>query len=294
MTSAPALDCPFPESGFDCDFQRRFAAAQAYVDARPGSTALVVRDRDGDVVWRNEHAGDMVWTASTIKLAMAADLLVRDRAGEIALSAADRAAMDAMLFDSDDKAATELWMRYSGPDHTAFNDHFPGLGLVSLRPQPGYGRVYPYWGFQKTTADDLDRLLQHVLGSLDPRTGRTWSTGCARSPPRSSGACGAPARRPSRATRTAGPTRTAAGSCTPSASSARTSASPPSSSTTCAARAGTRRARRPPPKPPGCFSPAASRPPASRLMPSHTRRWAGGPTAVRRRGRRVRAGWTSR
>ncbi|GAA4415906.1 serine hydrolase [Actinokineospora soli] len=169
VTSAPALDCPFPESGFDCDFQRRFAAAQAYVDARPGSTALVVRDRDGDVVWRNEHAGDMVWTASTIKLAMAADLLVRDRAGEIALSAADRAAMDAMLFDSDDKAATELWMRYSGPDHTAFNDHFPGLGLVSLRPQPGYGRVYPYWGFQKTTADDLDRLLQHVLGSLDPR-----------------------------------------------------------------------------------------------------------------------------
>ena len=166
MTSAPALDCPYPESGFDCDFQRRFAAAQRYVDTRPGTTALVVRDRASNVVWRNPHAGDMTWTASTIKLAMAADLLVRDRSGDIDLTAADRAAMDAMLFDSDDKAATELWMRYSGPDHTLFNKHFPRYGLVSLRPQPGYGRVYPYWGFQKTTADDLDRLMVHVLGEL--------------------------------------------------------------------------------------------------------------------------------
>lgn len=166
MTSAAASDCPYPDSGFDCDFQRRFAAAERYAEARPGTTAVVVRDRGLDAVWRNPHAGDLTWTASTIKLAMAADLLVRHRAGDIALSEADRADLDAMLFDSNDKAATSLWMRYSGPDHTVFNAAFPRLGLTSLRPQPGFGPVFPYWGFQKCTAEDLDRLLAHVLGSL--------------------------------------------------------------------------------------------------------------------------------
>ncbi len=168
VTSAPTVECPFPESGFDCDFQRRFGAAQRYVEGRPGVTALVVRDRELGLVWRNEHSATMIWTASTIKLAMAADLLTRHRAGDIALTAADRAAIDAMLFDSDDRAATELWMRFSGDDHTVFNEHFPRLGLVSLRPQAGFGEVHPYWGFQKTTAEDLDRLLSHVLGELAP------------------------------------------------------------------------------------------------------------------------------
>jgi hypothetical protein len=168
VTSAPSVDCPFPDSGFDCDFQRRFSAAQGYVDGRPGVTALVVRDREQGLLWRNEHSATMIWTASTIKLAMAADLLARDRADDITLTAADRAAIDAMLFDSDDKAATTLWMRFSGEDHTVFNEHFPRFGLISLRPQAGFGRVYPYWGFQKTTAEDLDRLLTHVLAESAP------------------------------------------------------------------------------------------------------------------------------
>lgn len=166
VTSAVAPDCPYPDSGFDCDFQRRFAAAQSYAATRPGAVALVVRDRGAGVVWRNEHAGEMTWTASTIKLAMAADLLERHRRGGIRLDAADRAGIDAMLHDSDDKAATDLWTKYSGPDHTAFNRDFPRYGLVSLRPQPGFGAVYPYWGFQKCTADDLDRLMQYVLAQL--------------------------------------------------------------------------------------------------------------------------------
>jgi hypothetical protein len=168
VPNAAVEDCPFPDTGFDCDLQRRFAAAQRYTEGRPGVTAVVVRDRELGLVWRNGHSGAMVWTASTIKLAMAADLLVRHRAGEVGLTGADRAAIDAMLFDSDDRAATRLWMRFSGPDHTVFNDRFPRLGMVALRPQSGFGEVHPYWGFQKTTAEDLDRLLAHVLGELAP------------------------------------------------------------------------------------------------------------------------------
>ncbi|MDQ3578617.1 MAG: hypothetical protein M3443_13700, partial [Actinomycetota bacterium] len=30
-------DCPVPESGFDCGWQRSFAAARTYVAGRPGT-----------------------------------------------------------------------------------------------------------------------------------------------------------------------------------------------------------------------------------------------------------------
>ncbi|SER37990.1 tat pathway signal sequence [Actinokineospora terrae] len=158
--------CPLPQSGFDCDFQRRFAAAQAYAAGRPGTVGIVVRDRQTGAVWRNDHAGDMTWTASTIKLAMVVDLLRRDRERTIRLSAHDREQMTSMLHRSDDDAATALWTKYGGSDHTAFNRSFPRYGMTSLQPQRGYSKVFPYWGFQKCTADDLDRLINYVLGEL--------------------------------------------------------------------------------------------------------------------------------
>ncbi|MDQ3405692.1 MAG: tat pathway signal sequence [Actinomycetota bacterium] len=159
-------DCPVPESGFDCGWQRSFAAAQTYVAGRPGTVGIVVRDRATGAVWRNDHAGDLTWTASTIKLAMVVDLLVRDRAGAVRLSAADRAKIDAMLHSSDDDAATALWTRYAGPDHMVFNEAFPRYGMTSLRPERGFSAIFPFWGFQKCTADDLDRLMTYALTSL--------------------------------------------------------------------------------------------------------------------------------
>jgi hypothetical protein len=165
-TTAKAKDCPLPQSGFDCDFQRRFTAVQTYLAKRPGTVGIVVRDRQTGAVWRNEHAGDLTWTASTIKLAMTVDLLLRDRSGAITLSAEDRSLIKAMLHSSDDKAADTLWFRYAGTDHLAFNNAFPGYGLTSLQPQRGFSNFYPYWGFQKCTPDDLDRLINYVLTKL--------------------------------------------------------------------------------------------------------------------------------
>jgi len=160
-----------PQSGFDCDFQRRFASVQAYLAKRPGTTGIVLRDRQTGAVWRNDHAGDLTWTASTIKLAMTVDLFLRDRAGGISLSTEDRSLIQAMLHSSDDNAADTLWFRYAGDDHMAFNNAFPGYGLTSLAPQRGFSNFYPYWGFQKCTPDDLDRLINYVLTQLpaDPR-----------------------------------------------------------------------------------------------------------------------------
>lgn len=50
----------------------------------------------------------------------------------------------------------------------AFNVNFPRYAMTDLRPQPGFGSIYPCWGFQKSSTDDLDRLMNYVLTQLNP------------------------------------------------------------------------------------------------------------------------------
>ncbi len=158
-----------PEStASDCDLQSRVAAADAYLATRPGTVGYVLRDRKTGATYRNSHASDLVWTASTIKLAMVVDLLTRQRAGTVSLTESDRSLMAAMLHSSDDDAADALWARYGGRDHQAFNADFPRYGMTDLTPQRGFSSTFPYWGFQKSTANDLDRLINYVLTALDP------------------------------------------------------------------------------------------------------------------------------
>lgn len=73
-----------------------------------------------------------------------------------------------MLHTSDDDAADALWYRYAGDDHQAFNRRFPTYGLTDLKPVAGFSNYFPYWGFQKCTPDDLDRLMEYVLTQLAP------------------------------------------------------------------------------------------------------------------------------
>lgn len=157
--------CP---SGSDCDLAARVATADAYLATRPGTVGYVLRDRATGAVYRNAHAAEPVWTASTIKLAMVVDLLSRQRAGAITLTESDRALIAAMLHSSDDDAADILWARYGGADHQAFNNGFPAYGMAGLQPQRGFSSIYPYWGFQKATPDDLNRLMNYTLTELDP------------------------------------------------------------------------------------------------------------------------------
>jgi beta-lactamase class A len=150
------------------DLQPRIAAADAYLATRPGSIGYVLRDRTTGVTYRNSRAGELVWTASVIKLAMVVDLLTRARAGAISLTTSDQSLMAAMMHSSDDDAADTLWTRFGGPDHMAYNNDFPRYGMTDLQPQKGFSSIYPYWGFQKTTANDLDRLINYALTRLDP------------------------------------------------------------------------------------------------------------------------------
>jgi len=163
-----AADCSPGPTASDCDLQNRVAAADGYLATRPGSVGYVLRDRKTGATYRNSHAGELVWTASTIKLAMVVDLLTRQRAGTVTLSDSDRKLMAAMMHSSDDDATDTLWARYGGPDHQAFNAAFPRYGMTDLQPQRGFSSIYPYWGFQKSTANDLDRLINYTLTNLQP------------------------------------------------------------------------------------------------------------------------------
>jgi hypothetical protein len=162
------MSAPAPVARADDDMTGRVAAADAYLATRPGVVGYVLRDRTTGTVYRNSHAANPVWTASTIKLAMVVDLLTRQRAGAVTLSEADNRLIAAMLHSSDDDAADALWSRYGGADHQAYNNAFPAYGLTGLRPQRGYSATFPYWGFQKATPDDLDRLINYALSRMNP------------------------------------------------------------------------------------------------------------------------------
>lgn len=179
MTSAPALD-PAPaaatplrmqgcRAGFDCDMSNRIAAVNDYLASRPGVTGYVVRDRVTGGSYANDNAETLFWTASTIKLAIAEDLINRNRVGAITLSAEDRKQMESMLSTSNDAAADYLWTKYAGPDRMAFNNAFRANGMTGLVPRPPTGRhAFPDWGFQQCTPADLDRLMNNVLDHMHP------------------------------------------------------------------------------------------------------------------------------
>ncbi len=154
--------------GFDCDMSSRIAKVDAYLANRPGVTGYVLRDRVSGGIYANANAENAVWTASTIKLAIAADLLNRARVGAIALSPEDRGLLEGMLATSNDGAADLLWTKYAGIDRMAFNNAFRANGMTSLVPQPTNTALFPDWSFQKCTAADLDRLMDHILNHMHP------------------------------------------------------------------------------------------------------------------------------
>ncbi len=126
---------------------------------------MVFTDRETGATWRTGDTTHPGWTASTIKLAIAADLLRRDRAGQITLSAADRRDIATMLNFSDEAASDRLWKAYGGDAMLArFRTDF---GMAGLHFVPGFTSS-TYWGFVKCTADDLAALMRYVLAGANP------------------------------------------------------------------------------------------------------------------------------
>ncbi|MBV9141516.1 MAG: tat pathway signal sequence [Pseudonocardiales bacterium] len=151
---------------WSCTQQQRFAAARAYISRHvsgQGYVGVVFTDRQTGHTWRfgpTQHEG---WTASTIKLAIATDLLRRHRGGQLTLSAADRHDMATMLNFSDEQASDRLWAKFGGEDMLArFRSEY---GMVGLHFVPGF-TTRTYWGFVKCTTDDLAALASYVFTRL--------------------------------------------------------------------------------------------------------------------------------
>jgi len=136
------------------DLAARGTAADAFARARGGRTGIVIRDRVTGVTWRNTDAGTAFRAASTVKLGIAVDLLVRGTP----LDPAARSALTAMLTASDNAAADRLWARSGGP---AAGARLAGYGL---RDATGTSR----WGSVRCTPEDLERLVSYALDRTDP------------------------------------------------------------------------------------------------------------------------------
>jgi hypothetical protein len=147
-----------------CTQKQRLVAAGNYIDSHVtgsnGYLSVVFTDRQAGNVWAygpTEHEG---WTASTIKLAIATDLLNRQRAGSISLTSSDQHDMATMLDFSDENASDRLWSKFGGDAQLArFRDQF---GMTGLHFVPGF-TSNTYWGFVKCTTRDLASLMNYIF-----------------------------------------------------------------------------------------------------------------------------------
>ncbi len=168
-TLAPPSPTPTPKptcdttvaSRFPCAMRDRIVAVKHYLRRLPGTIGIVLHDRSTGATWHNANSQTLIPAASTIKLAMMTDLLLRNRAGQIFLTPADRAAMFQALYTSNDIDADQLWFKY---ENASFMDRVRAFGMHDTRFTSS-----AYWGNVDTTAQDLDNLMNYVLDKAPPR-----------------------------------------------------------------------------------------------------------------------------
>lgn len=122
-----------------------------------------MRDRQTGAIFRSVNAGYKLWTASTVKLAIATYLLEEQAAGKIRLSSSDKSLMSSMLRVSDDHAADVLWKRAGGAAQLpTWREKY---GMTGATFVDGFDR---YWGYMKCAPNDLDHLMTYVLTKTSP------------------------------------------------------------------------------------------------------------------------------
>jgi hypothetical protein len=153
--------CPVKmAAGFPCTMRENAKLARSYMQSLPGNLGLVLHDRDTGATWTWGSYATLFPAASTIKLAMMTDILQRQAAGQFALSPADQQAMFGALFTSNDNDADDLWFHY---EDASFMNRIRAFGMNSTQ-----FTNQTYWGDVNTTAQDLDNLMNYVLGQAAP------------------------------------------------------------------------------------------------------------------------------
>jgi len=146
---------------FSCAMRNRIREVRGYLRHLPGSIGIVLHDRSTGATWHNGNATTLYPAASTIKLAMMTDLLLRNRAGSIALTPGDRAEMFQALYTSNDDDATALWNQF---ENASFMGRIRAFGMHRTQFTDA-----AFWGDVDTTPQDLDNLINYVLGKTPPR-----------------------------------------------------------------------------------------------------------------------------
>ena len=144
--AASSPGCQVIVRGFSCLMQERIEAARSYLANAPGRIGLVFHDRVTGATWRNANARQSFPAASTVKLAMVADLLVRERRGSVRLARADQPLIDAALRESADGAADRLWHAY---ENAGFLSRIPAFGMTGAS-----FTSHAYWGAMTCSADE--------------------------------------------------------------------------------------------------------------------------------------------
>ncbi len=154
--ASPSAACAETAPGFSCVMQDRIGAVERYLDDAPGSIGILLEDRTTGAVWGNANAAVDYPAASTMKLAMMTDILLRANAGNIDLTSTDRDEMFNALYTSNDDDATALWDKY---EDGSFLDRIRAFGMASAF----FTSPVPKWGFMYCSAEDLDNLMNYVL-----------------------------------------------------------------------------------------------------------------------------------
>jgi hypothetical protein len=154
--ASPSPTCAKIAPGFSCIMRDRIAAVERYLDDAPGSISIVLNDRATGAVWRNANAAVDYPAASTMKLAMMTDILLRAGVGSIDLTSTDRGQMYNALYTSNDNDATALWDKY---EDRSFLGRIRAFGMASAY----FTSKVPRWGFMYCSAEDLDNLMNYVL-----------------------------------------------------------------------------------------------------------------------------------
>jgi len=147
----------------------RIAEVQQYLAGRPGQIGIVLHDRQTGATWRNGAAYTDLPAASTIKLAIVTDLLLRNGSGAIQLTGGDWSLIHNALHESSDTAADALWQSF---EDGSFLQRIRAFGMRNAYFTTPSA---PYWGFMYCSASDLDHLMNYVLDSI-PTGARLYIT----------------------------------------------------------------------------------------------------------------------
>lgn len=138
------------------------AATPAAATQPPTEIGYQVFSRTHGIVIAQERETTRFRSASIVKLLIALDYLW-DRGPTYDIPAADQPILRAMLRESDDRAASELWVR-DGWEKIVIR-MTARLGLQQTRPPAKVGM----WGYTAISAADTVRIYRYILHDAPPR-----------------------------------------------------------------------------------------------------------------------------